>query len=360
MNSEHIFTGSKLTCPDPINLAERDRSLFANGKTMQLHDRAIQTHYDAHVYGRGPLCSDGQYLIESFVVPAELNEWRRRRKHWRDGIERLFQPARRFDATALWVTDNWSCGYFHWTCDALPRLESMAQHQSLAGLTLLLPAKARRCPFIPQSLKSYGLKSVRILGRFEHLRCRQLLVPTHIAETGQYDPDIMNRMRERFLRHTQPGGAWQGCDEANERLYISRQLAAHRRVENEVEILPILKEFGFRILYAENESWQRQIQLASRARVLVSVHGAGLTNMIAMSPGSRVLEIRDRVNEYLYCYYTLAAAMGMDYYYLLADCANARAKWNRANMIVDPAEFRSILEQVTTSQPSVDRCLRAS
>ncbi len=348
MITEHIADPLVVSCPDPVNLIPSDRFLFARGKTMRLHDRSIETHSDVHVYGRGPLWSDGEYLVESFVMASELEEMRRRRKHWRDGIERLFQPTRRFDPTALWVTDQWSFGYFHWTCDALPRLEFAAEHRSLADLTLLLPAKMRRCPFIIETLKPYGLKEIRVLGRFEHLKCRQLLVPTHIAPTGSYDPKIMNRLRNRFVQH-----CWfRDRKTAGDRLYISRQLAARRRIENEAELLPILKSFGFRILHAEKVPWKRQIRLASSARILVGNHGAGLTNMIAMSPGSRVLEVRDHLNEQLYCYYTLAAAMGLDYYYVLADRADPRAKPNRSNMMVDAAEFRSVIERMIEDQAS--------
>lgn len=345
MRREHLTDARAINCPDPVNLNPWDRFLFTGGKTMNLHDRSIETHHDAHVYGRGPLWSDGEYLVEWFVMPGELEQWRERRKHWRDGVERLFQPTREFDGTALWITDNWSFSYFHWMCDALPRLESLLQHRTLSDVTLLLPAKARRCGFIPETLKAFGLKNVRILGRFEHLRCRELLVPTHIALTGRYDPEIMDRMRNRFVDHCRTLAS-QSDQHGCERLYISRKFAAHRKVENEEELIPILKKFGFQVLHAEHEPWHRQIELASNANVLISNHGAGLTNMVAMAAGSKVLEIRDQQDEKLFCYYTLASAMNLHYYYALADRANRRAKWNRSNMTVDPAEFCSTIEQM--------------
>ena len=345
MIREHLSSATNVVCPDPINLDPSDHALFARGKTMQLRERTIERHCDVDVYGRGPLWSDGKYVIEAFVKPSAADEWRQQRKHWRDFVERLFQPPVSFQPTSLWITDNWSCGYFHWTCDALPRLESIAQHQSLCDLTLLLPSKARRCRFIHETLKSYGLKEVRILGRFEHLKCRELLVPTHIANTGSYDPAIMDRLRRRFVDSCH-AGVWRHELARKERLYISRRLAAHRRIENEDEILPILKEFGFRVVHAEQETWQRQMQLASRAGILVSSHGAGLTNMIPMSVGSSVLEIRDKVNELLYCYYTLAGSLGLQYYYQLADASSASAKWNRANLVVDPITFRDLIQRM--------------
>lgn len=349
---KQVAAEKQVVCPDPVNLQESDRFLFDFGKVMKIPPLVLETHQDVDAYGRGPLSCQGESLREWFIMPdVQVAEYRSQRKHWRDNLERLFQPAKTLDRPALWITDNWSCGgYFHWTCDALPRLESAledgaAEPGEMDEFTLLLPSKAKRSRFIRDTLSAYGLKNVRVLGRFEHLRCPELLVPRHIAPTGSYRPEIMQRMRDRFVRHTAeivPEASLRRDD----RIYISRQLAGRRRIANESDLLPILEEFDFRIVLAEKESWARQIQMAAGARIVASNHGAGLTNMIAMKPGSRVFEICDHLNTLQYCYYTLAAAMDLQYYYMLAERQHQPLRRDRAHMLVDPAAFRATIQRI--------------
>ena len=57
----------------------------------------------------------------------------------------------------------------------------------------------------------------------------------------------------------------------------------------------------------------------SRARYVVSNHGAGLTNMLFMKDGARVLELR-HVSDYVNnCYFILASALQFDYLYQLCE-----------------------------------------
>jgi hypothetical protein len=47
--------------------------------------------------------------------------------------------------------------------------------------------------------------------------------------------------------------------------------------------------FDFQTIYAEDLSFEQQVKICSRARHLVSNHGAGLTNMLFMPQGASVL-----------------------------------------------------------------------
>ena len=66
----------------------------------------------------------------------------------------------------------------------------------------------------------------------------------------------------------------------------------------------------------EDWSYEEQISYTSRASVLLSLHGAGLTHMLFMPKGSKVIEIRldgDSLNN---CYFSMASGLDHDYFYI--------------------------------------------
>jgi hypothetical protein len=79
--------------------------------------------------------------------------------------------------------------------------------------------------------------------------------------------------------------------DSRHRVYISRAKAAFRRVVNEDEISPSLREHGIETVLAEDLSLKQQVRLFARARAIIGGHGAGLTNLIYCKPNSFVGEI---------------------------------------------------------------------
>lgn len=68
--------------------------------------------------------------------------------------------------------------------------------------------------------------------------------------------------------------------------------------------------------------------------------------MMMMGSGARVLEIREEQDRILNCYFNLASAMGLEYYYLLARRSNPRKSVHFADLIVDPHQLDESLGQM--------------
>jgi capsular polysaccharide biosynthesis protein len=77
-----------------------------------------------------------------------------------------------------------------------------------------------------------------------------------------------------------------------------------------------LSSIGFDILYLEDLSIQDQITRFSAAKVVVAPHGAGLSNIVFLDEGARVLEYS--AGEWWWpCFRRIAFGLGLDYEFLL-------------------------------------------
>jgi capsular polysaccharide biosynthesis protein len=218
----------------------------------------------------------------------------------------LFLSRTRKEEKGIWISDNWSHGYFHWFADALPRL--IGSKEQMSNHVVLLPAHFEKIPFVSQSLKRIG-QQVKYYKTNKRLHVKELLLPSHTAPTGHYNKTIINKVREAFLaQHLAP---------ADKRIYISRAKATKRKVTNEEQIIPVLKSFNFEIHYFEEYDFDTQLNLMQTAGVLIGLHGAGLTNMLFMPSGGKVLEFRNMTDAHHNCYFALASDLGHNYYYLL-------------------------------------------
>ena len=105
------------------------------------------------------------------------------------------KKTRTFDK-ALFVTDEFSNGFFHWVCDVLPRLEALGRAEA-SMRTLAVPAMAA-FPYVAPSLEPFGFPRTSLLSWDERVHCGDLMVVTPAAPTGNYRPFLMRALRKRF------------------------------------------------------------------------------------------------------------------------------------------------------------------
>jgi len=103
-----------------------------------------------------------------------------------------------------------------------------------------------------------------------------------------------------------------------ERIFISRQKANHRRIKNFGHVKRILESVGFETYVLEDMSFQNQVDLFSRAKHIVSAHGAGLTNLIFSPRDTSILEIMPSAENSSH-FFRLSRMLNMKYYNIVSD-----------------------------------------
>lgn len=189
--------------------------------------------------------------------------------------------------TYLWLTDDWSYNYYHWTFDILIKIRNVDADPEIP---VLVPASfSRNNRFVIQSLESMGF---RVMETEEHIA--YIVGKTLTGSMPSYfDSRALRELRDRSL---------QSCISVQKndipvRLFISRKHAPRRGLLNEFEVASLLKRYGFVVCTPESMTWQEQVELFRNAEVIVGMHGAGLSNMIYAASAQLVIEFRAKAHE---------------------------------------------------------------
>ncbi|WP_169719284.1 glycosyltransferase family 61 protein [Algoriphagus mannitolivorans] len=213
----------------------------------------------------------------------------------------------------MWVIDEWSPNYFHWIADCLPRIwEGLEKDPECP---LILPESYKSLSFVTQSLDLLGLRVIYYKSNV-NLQVDLLILTAKTAPFPHFHVERTLNTRERLAKTI--------LKEPWRKVYISRSLALKRKAHNEPDVEVLLKKRGYEIYHAERLNFVQQIQLMAETQVLVSLHGAALTNMIFLPKTSKVLELRNAGDSLTQCYFNLASVLGLPYYYTLnqGDSAN--------------------------------------
>lgn len=231
---------------------------------------------------------------------------------------------------AAWIVGRWHRNYYHWLLYHLPKV-LVLEAEGAAG-SLLVPGPGRLRPVIEASLLALGLDPAALRALPEG---PARAAPVWVVESDRFDPELLRALRDRIAG---PGGR------ADRRLYLGRERARKRRLANDAELVGALEAEGFAAVEGAALPFAEQVALASRTRVLVGVHGAGLTNMLFMPEGAHVVEIANPRYPSP-AFYALAAALGLRYWLVWGVPSDARGR-DALDLEVDPRRVEAVLAAI--------------
>lgn len=227
----------------------------------------------------------------------------------------------------------WGTGYYHWLTEIAIKFVRF-ENEIRCG-TVLLP---ENCPkFVTDLLAMLGISETRQLR--DNTFLKRVNVITN-PDTNYYNVEYLERLRGRVLSN-----AGVETEAPARRIYISRKFARARRVINEDEVMESLSRHGFECYHPENLSFRKQAALFSRAETVVSIHGAGLANVIFAPRAARVIELYPRLTDPdlkpVVCFRRLCDVLGQEHRYLFCDRESPEKRFDLDvdNIIVDIAEL---------------------
>ncbi|MEB3333649.1 MAG: glycosyltransferase family 61 protein [Cyanobacteriota bacterium] len=145
-------------------------------------------------------------------------------------------------------------------------------------------------------------------------------------------PALLDWWRQRWDAVAPPGPP------PARRLFISRQGARSRRCLNEDALMAQLAPLGFERLHLEALPMRQQLEAFASAEVVVGVHGAGLTNLVACRQGATLVELLPGDGPFNH-YFLMASLLGVRHGHLIG----TRPDPSREDLTVDPDQLVALL-----------------
>ena len=246
--------------------------------------------------------------------------------------------------------------YFHWITDSIARIWALKKKSPYTDLNkwMLGPLNQR---FHAPSIALFDISVEDCIWPVEPgvVRLESAIVPTFRLEEANKvrRPDFRSGTfhtgsSREFVRDMQELGVRKYGDASirpNLKIFIGRSDAAHRNLINEGEIFALAEVLGFVYVIPGKLAFQDQVKTFSEATHIISVHGAGLTNLIWANQDCRILEILpDGLGD---TGYRFLSGFGEKYYSVMTCIVSEHLRGIAyANLYADPNIFCRAMEEL--------------
>lgn len=291
-------------------------------QTAQLPDQTIMSFKNALVTSTNHLFVKGKYIQTGLIAGSDLRTLTYFQRIYLFIKSRFCIANEIHKIFALWAHDSWSNNYYHWFNETLPQLFLLNQY--IENSIVILPLELSNKSFIVDSLEllkiHYKWIDQKKTNRFDSLA---------VLHTSTLRPDINPFLQKQVRYAIFSALNIVAALKPFRKIYISRKNARYRKIINEEELLPLLKEYGYEIIYPERNSFIEQVILFSESKALISVHGAGHTNCMFMNKESKVMEIRNAEwDSQPLCFWELANIFELKWEYVTAQSVDKASNFN--------------------------------
>jgi capsular polysaccharide biosynthesis protein len=290
---------------------------------------------------------NGQFLTESaFRMEYLFGPLGADFYHARYRRHKLYLEGDCYNLTMLFTAN-----YGHWFYDELPRLASALPHLP-AGTKFIVNDPLQ--DFKLQSLAALGVSKDRLIPvkGYVETHCERLWFATPLGNgewTGT-SPAALHRIRQALL------GRYAGASSpTRDKIFVSRSATNYKRLGNEDQLLPIIEGLGFEVIRPEQLSFPEQVQIFSRAKVILGTFGAGLTNILFSPQPALVVELQDTKFAPRRWYWKLASLLGHRYCTITGPISssphNGMADFTDTEFTIHPDSLKQFLK---SRLPQVD------
>jgi len=336
---QNIFQTINYQYPKPTNFDEKNPEfdIFKNIPTGSCSGIEIKFLKKVRISTNSVVFNYFKIIPESCIG----KNYKQYQKDYKFFLKFIFPKFNFSKKRFLLITDEWTSNYYHWHIFALKRLLAFKEKNLIENSLLFLPKKYQRYKFVLPSLEKFGIKKDQIvfLPRKSNIKVAELAM----VESSQQHPIAFQEISNLLKKDSKKTDLNFG-----NKLYISREGQVLRFVENEKEVVALLEKYGFKKVVIDRFSYDEQIAICSKAKYLVSPHGAGLTNILFLPNDAAILEMATKPynNKLITDYYRLASMLGIKYFYQECEMGEtSKVKdFHQATLVVDLEKLEKNLQ----------------
>lgn len=185
------------------------------------------------------------------------------------------------------LKSQWQNYYGHWIHDILSRLFLLQDSGLFDDIDTFIISQGCKSKFYIESLEIFGIKNIINVPDEKKIECENLVFssfPSMLPSNPlKWQCDKFLELSKKLLKK---------CSiDFYDKIYISRRKVKTRNILNEKELIDILVNLGYKVIYPEDYSVADQFCLFNKAKKIISVLGSGLTNIVCCSSETSVLGI---------------------------------------------------------------------
>ncbi len=197
--------------------------------------------------------------------------------------------------------------YYHWLIQSLPAIDMSLRYSTHRKVTLVL-----------SSLQPWQNETLALLGYQDVPKVTLQVSDTFLLPSAEFSdflgahmPHLVPRAAMTTFRRLSQLVPW--TRGAADEIYVARTDANNRVAENEAALIDLLERQGVRIVVPGTLSVAEQIAAFRAARLVIGLHGAGMSNIVFCQSGSFVYELLPRYYPNA-AFNRLAQAGGLNYW----------------------------------------------
>lgn len=241
--------------------------------------------------------------------------------------------------------------YGHWILDSISRIHILKE-SGLFDEVDWFYVPTIKFDYQIDSLKALGIPEEKIIDSkvYPHICADTILASSHARGKHYHIPEwIIDFCRKEFPPKRKPKFS-------SKRYFISRKDSGIRNIINEDEISDFLSDYEFETVILSKLTFQEKIDLFAHADVIISMFGAGLTNLIFCKERTTVVELfGDQFVDFTY-YYDISTKRNLNYHYLVGKSVTEvknSTNGHHGDIQIDKHLFKDLLEHELSIPSSI-------
>lgn len=244
----------------------------------------------------------------------------------------LKSPCFLAGTTAVLSTPEADTNYSHWMVDFLPRLKALAENGPPVEEIDRYIVPSNHAAYAEETIKLAEIpkEKVHIVSPYFHCECEKIIT-TSIRKS--HWRNSMPLWVPSFLQGLIPDLSEYVSDKNLSAIYLVRKNCPFRMVADEDLLISKLNTIGIKAIDPAEYSVAEQARTFRCSKLIISPHSSALTNLAFSLPDTVVLEIFP-VSYFDSSFWTMASAVGADYYACFAEKGLGDVGSRRENMIL--------------------------